>query len=219
MIPLRDNIHSRAFPVMTVLIIAANCFFFYHEMKLSDPALTRFIAHYGLIPATFLAKLFKHPALLNNYTPLISNLFLHGGWMHIIGNMWYLWFFGDHVEDCLGSLNYLFFFLLCGVAANLAQIVVEPHSITPTIGASGAISGILGAYLILYPRARISLLIPLFLFFPIIKVRAWIFLIFWFLLQLQSGTQTVLMSGTNVAWWAHIGGFLAGMVLVKIIKE
>ena len=186
MIPLRDNVHSRSFPLMTVLIILVNFYFFHHELSLDSTALQNFINHYGLVPAAFLAKLLKNPLSLSDYIPLISNLFLHGGWLHIIGNMWYLWFFGDHIEDCLGSLDFAYFYFLCGIAANISQIFIDPASAVPTIGASGAISGVLGAYLVLYPRARISLLIPLFLFFPIIQVRAWVFLVFWFLLQLNN---------------------------------
>ena len=195
MIPLRDNVHSRSFPLMTVLFILVNFYFFHHELALNSIALHNFITHYGLVPAAFLAKLLKNPFSLSDYIPLISNLFLHGGWLHIIGNMWFLWFFGDHVEDCLGSLNFAYFYFLCGIVANISQIIIDPASTIPTIGASGAISGVLGAYLVLYPRARISLLVPLFIFFPIIQVRAWIFLVFWFLLQLQSGAMALFTSG------------------------
>ena len=123
------------------------------------------------------------------------------------------------IEDCLGRLNFTWFYLLCGVAANLSQTIVDPASTVPTIGASGAISGVLGAYFLLYPRARISTLIPLFLFFPIIQIRAWLFLIFWFLIQLQSGTLALFTAGSGIAWWAHVGGFIAGMALVKLIKR
>ena len=219
MIPLRDNIHSRHFPFMTVLLIAINFYYFYQELLLSDAALTAFISHYGLVPSVFMAKLAKTPLAVATYTPLISNLFLHGGWMHVIGNMWYLWLFGHSVEDCLGRLNFVYFYLLCGILANLSQLVIDPTTTIPTIGASGAISGVLGAYFLLYPRARISTLIPLFILFPIIQIRAWLFLIFWFLLQLQSGAMALSMSGGGIAWWAHIGGFVAGMVLAKIFKH
>jgi len=218
-IPLRDNIHSRHFPFITVLLIAINFYFFYQEIILSEAALADYIQHNGLVPASFLVNFANHPLAAATYAPLLTNLFLHGGWMHIIGNMWYLWLFGHSVEDCLGRLSFAWFYLLCGVAANLSQIIVDPGSTVPTIGASGAISGVLGAYFLLYPRARILTLIPLFLIFPIIEVRAWLFLIFWFLLQLQSGALALFTAGSSIAWWAHIGGFVAGMALVKMIKR
>jgi membrane associated rhomboid family serine protease len=218
-IPLRDNIRSRSFPFITILLIVVNFYSFYQELILSDATLNSFIENYGLIPAVFLANLTRHPLDIATYIPFISNLFLHGGWMHIIGNMWYLWIFGDNVEDCLGRLRFLCFYLACGIIANLAQIIVDPASVVPTIGASGAISGVLGAYLLLYPRARISMLIPLFPFFPVFQVRAMFFLVFWFLLQLQSGALALISTSANIAWWAHIGGFVAGMVLVKKIKK
>jgi membrane associated rhomboid family serine protease len=217
-IPLRDNVHSRHFPYITVLLVVLNFYFFFQEINLNDATLTGYLQRYGLVPAFFLANFANHPFAAATYIPLLSNLFLHGGWMHIIGNMWYLWLFGHSVEDCLGRLNFIYFYLLCGIAANLSQIVVDPGATVPTIGASGAISGVLGAYFLLYPRARISTLIPLFLFFPIIQIRAWLFLIFWFLLQLQSGL-TLFTTGSSIAWWAHIGGFVAGMALVRTIKR
>ncbi|MDR3564529.1 MAG: rhomboid family intramembrane serine protease [Negativicutes bacterium] len=219
MIPLRDNVHSRHFPYITVGLIIINFYTFFQEIGMSDAALAGSIQNYGLVPASFLANFDSHPLAVSTYVPLFSDLFLHGGWMHIIGNMWYLWLFGHSVEDCLGRLNFTWFYLLCGIAANLSQIIVDPASTVPTIGASGAISGVLGAYFLLYPRARISTLIPLFIFFPIIQIRAWLFLIFWFLLQLQSGALALFTAGSGIAWWAHIGGFVAGMALVKMVKD
>jgi membrane associated rhomboid family serine protease len=218
-IPLRDNIHSRSFPIITVLLIAANFYFFYQELLLSDAALTRLMREYGLIPARFIADLAKDPLQVTTYTPLLTNLFLHGGWMHVIGNMWYLWIFGDNVEDYLGKLKFIYFYLLCGVGANLAQTIVDPTSTIPTIGASGAISGILGGYLILFPKAKVSTLIPIFPLFPIIQIPSMVFLVFWFLLQLQSGALSLFMAGANIAWWAHIGGFVAGMALISLMKR
>jgi membrane associated rhomboid family serine protease len=218
-IPLRDNVHSRHFPYITVLLIAINFYAFFQEISLTDATLAAVMTRYGLVPASFVANIAHHPYATATYIPLFSNLFLHGGWLHIIGNMWYLWLFGHSVEDCLGRLSFTWFYILCGVAANLSQTIVDPASTVPTIGASGAISGVLGAYFLLYPRARISTLIPLFLIFPIIQIRAWLFLIFWFLLQLQSGALALFTAGSGIAWWAHIGGFIAGMALVKLIKR
>ena len=218
MFPIRDNIPSRSWPLITVALILANFYYFYQELILGDAALSRFIHIWGLVPADFIAGLARTPFAPEAYLPLVTNLFLHGGWMHILGNMWYLWIFGDNVEDCLGKLRFVFFYLLCGVAANLAQVVVDPASTVPTIGASGAISGVLGAYLTLFPRARISTLIPLFPIFPVVRIPAVLFLAVWFLLQLQNGAISLFMAGTNIAWWAHIGGFAAGFVLARIVK-
>lgn len=219
MFPIRDNIPSRSWPLVSVALIVANFYFFYQELILSDAALVRFMHAWGLVPAEFTAALARAPLDVATYLPLVTNLFLHGGWMHIIGNMWYLWIFGDNVEDCLGKLRFIFFYLLCGVAANLAQLAVDPGSTVPTIGASGAISGVLGAYLMLYPRARIATLIPLFPFFPVLQIPALLFLPLWFFLQLQQGAISLFMAGTNIAWWAHIGGFVAGFLLARIVKK
>lgn len=216
MFPLRDDVPSRSWPLATVLLIIANFYIFYQELVLSAPALHRLIGAWGLVPARFLADFAGRPFDLATYLPLVANLFLHGGWLHIIGNMWYLWIFGDNVEDRLGKIRFLRFYLFCGIAANLVQIMVDPGSTVPTIGASGAISGVLGAYLMLYPRARISVF--LFILLPIIQVRAWLFLPVWFLLQLQSGTSALVTSSAGIAWWAHIGGFVAGMVLAAGMK-
>lgn len=218
MIPVRDNIHSRSFPLATLLFILVNSYFFYYEQELTNTALNRFMNVLGFVPASFLSHVIKHPLDISNYIPLISNLFLHGGWLHIIGNMWYLWFFGGPVEDYFGSFTFLYFYFVCGIIANITQLIVDPTSAIPTIGASGAISGVLGAYLVLYPRAKISLLIPLLILFPIVQVRAWLFLIFWFLLQLHSGTMSLHTDGATIAWWAHIGGFIAGMIGAKRLR-
>ncbi len=218
MFPLRDNVPSRSWPLVTVLLIAANFYVFYQELILSDAALGRMIHALGLVPADFLARLAREPFAFTTYLPFVTNLFLHGGWMHILGNMWYLWIFGDNIEDRLGKFRFLFFYILCGVLANAAQVIVDPLSPVPTVGASGAISGVLGAYLMLFPKARIATLIPLFPIFPIIQIPALLFLPLWFLLQLQQGALALFTAGAGIAWWAHIGGFAAGFVLVRIVK-
>lgn len=218
MFPLRDNVPSRSWPLITVLLIAANFYVFYQELILSDAALDRMIHALGLVPADFLARLAHEPFAFTTYLPFVTNLFLHGGWMHILGNMWYLWIFGDNIEDRLGKFRFFFFYILCGVLANAAQVIVDPLSPVPTVGASGAISGVLGAYLMLFPTARIATLIPLFPIFPIIQIPALLFLPVWFLLQLQQGALALFTSGAGIAWWAHIGGFAAGFVLVRIVK-
>ncbi len=218
MFPLRDNIPSRAWPLVTVALIVANFFIFYQELILSDAALGKFINTWGLVPADFIARLVREPLQPATYAPLFANLFLHGGWMHILGNMWYLWIFGDNIEDKLGKIRFLLFYILCGVIANAAQIVVDPGSTIPTVGASGAISGVLGGYLMLFPRARIATLVPLFPIFPILQIPALLFLPLWFFLQLYQGAAALFMAGANIAWWAHIGGFVAGFVVVRIVR-
>ena len=214
MIPLRDNLRSRSLPVMTICLIVANCYVFYHELSASEHMLTTMIRQYGLTPIAFIEAINAGSVSVGDYSPLFSNLFLHGGWLHIIGNMWYLWIFGDNVEDWLGRVSFIAFFLLTGLIANVSHILLDPFSTIPVIGASGAISGILGAYLILYPTAKIKTLVPIFIFLQIFEVPAMLFLGLWFFLQLKSGAMA--SAGSNIAWWAHIGGFLAGMILIKI---
>jgi len=217
MIPLRDNIRSHTFPFITILLIIVNFYIFYQELLLSNHVLNRVIARYGLVPAKFLQAFHAASSSPSTYLPLFSNLFLHGGWLHIIGNMWYLWIFADNIEDCLGHLGFLAFYLASGLVANLAQVLVDPTSTVPTIGASGAVSGVLGAYFVCYPWARISTLIPLIFLFPIVEIPAIAFLGFWFLLQLEHGTSPF-FAGASIAWWAHIGGFVWGMLLALFFR-
>ncbi|MCX7780003.1 MAG: rhomboid family intramembrane serine protease [Negativicutes bacterium] len=215
MIPIRDNIRSGNFPLLAVALIIANFYVFYQELQLSSRGLNAFILTYGLIPSEFLSAISRDPLSPASYFPLLSNLFLHGGWMHIIGNMWYIWIFGDNIEDRLGHIRFLGFYIACGVIANLAHVAFDPASAIPTIGASGAVSGILGAYLVTFPWAKVLTVVPILFFIQIIEIPAIIFLGLWFFIQLQYGTMSLMMAGANIAWWAHIGGFLAGMALVK----
>lgn len=219
MIPIRDNIRSRSIPITGYILIVITAFVFFKELMLDDRGLDQVVTTFGLIPAVFLTGLNRNIADVTVYLPLLTNLFLHGGWLHIIGNLWYLKIFGDNVEDRLGHGNFLIFYLLCGVIANLVQVMIDPASNVPTIGASGAISGVLGAYFISFPFAKVSTLIPVFFFITVIEIPAMLFLGLWFLLQLQSGTASLYMAGTNVAWWAHIGGFAAGIVLIKLFPR
>jgi membrane associated rhomboid family serine protease len=212
MFPLRDSLRSHSLPIATIILIAANLYVFYLELSMSDRQLTAAIRQYGMTPIKLVEALSGGSTAIGDYLPLFSNLFMHGGWMHIIDNMWYLWIFGDNVEDWLGHVSFVAFFLLNGLIANVSHILLDPVSTTPVIGASGAMSGILGAYLILYPSARIKTLVPIFIFLQIFEVPALIFLGLWFFLQVQNSALT----GTNIAWWAHIGGFLSGMILIKI---
>lgn len=218
MIPIRDNIRSRSIPVVGCGLILLNAYVFYQELIVNESVLDQILDQYGLIPVDLVSELIKNPLQPLLYLPLVTNLFLHGGWLHIIGNMWYLKIFGDNIEDRLGHFGFLVFYLLCGIVANLAQIFFDPSSDIPTIGASGAISGVLGAYLVSFPWAKVSTFVPILLFFTVVEIPAIIFLGFWFYLQLQSGTASI-MAGSNVAWWAHIGGFMAGMILISIFPK
>ena len=198
------------------MLIAANAAAWLYQLSLGDAA-TDFVYAYAVIPFRFLELFPRDPVEL--LTPVFA-MFLHGGWLHILGNMLYLYIFGDNVEDMLGRGRFLAFYLACGVVSFLVQIAFASHSMVPNVGASGAIAGVLGAYFILFPRARVLTLIPLLLFFPLVEIPAFFFLGIWFLIQFLSGAaalgQSSALSG-GVAWWAHIGGFLAGIVLLKIL--
>lgn len=217
MIPLHDNIPSQQRPYVNYSIIAVNCLFFFLELA-TGPHLREFIHLFGFIPARFLALLQSEPYnFLALYVPLFTTMFLHGGWLHLIANMWTLYIFGDNVEDTLGHGRFLLFYLVCGVAGSFLYLLTAPHSGIPVIGASGAIAGVMGAYFLLFPGARVLTLIPFF-FIYIIELPAYIFLGFWFFLQFFSGAFSILGAKTwgGVAWWAHIGGFLCGLLLLYL---
>jgi len=210
MIPIRDTIPSASFPAVTIGLICVNAIVFIAEINLSARGLDYLFLHWGIVPLRF-----THPQLDANYFTLLSSLFLHGGWMHVIGNMWSLWIFGDNIEDRLGRLGFLIFYLLSGLAAGIGHVVTNPASPVPTVGASGAIAGVMGAYLLLFPHARVVTIIPIFIFFQLVEVPAVIFLGIWFVIQLFSGTISFAASNSNaggVAWWAHIGGFIVGVL-------
>jgi len=214
MIPLRDTIRPRKSPVVNWLIILANAAAFFYELRIGPSALNGFIDSWGLVPARFWAN----PQVV--WVTIFSSMFLHGGWFHILSNMWVLFIFGDNVEDRMGRGRYLIFYLLSGVAAGLMQAFLLPNSSQPMVGASGAIAGVLGAYLILFPRARIVSLVPIFFIFTLIQVPAIVFLLFWFASQLFSGFLSLGgASGSGVAWWAHIGGFVFGMLGVFVFAK
>ncbi|HOQ47136.1 MAG TPA: rhomboid family intramembrane serine protease [Bryobacteraceae bacterium] len=209
MIPLRDTQRSSSAPVITTLLIAVNVAVFFYEISLDAFSRNHLIAAFGVIPDRL------------DPTTLLTSMFLHGGWFHLIGNMWFLWIFGDNVEDTLGHGRYLLFYLLCGVAAALTHVLLNPYSRIPTIGASGAIAGVMGAYLVKFPHARILTLIPIFIFITMYELPASLVLVYWFILQLFSGVGSVAysqLSGGGVAWFAHIGGFITGMLLIKIFR-
>lgn len=216
MIPIRDSVRSRRFPVVTVTIIVVNILVFLYEVSLTDPDRLALFTHFGVVPNHISAggTLTTAAGVL---TPLVTATFLHGSWLHIIGNMLFLWVFGDNVEDKMGRFRFLCFYVLVGVIANLAHVFTNPASVTPTIGASGAVAGVLGAYFLLFPGARVLALIPVGVFVPIAEVPAFIFLFVWFLLQVFSGVTSLGAAGEAVqavAWWAHIGGFISGMILL-----
>lgn len=208
MIPIRDTQPSYSTPVVTILLILVNVLVFLFEASLDPYSRNHFIAVYGFVP--------DHA----HASSMITSMFLHGGWMHLIGNMWFLWIFGDNVEDVLGHNKYLLFYLLCGIAAAATHLLFSADSRLPTVGASGAIAGVMGAYLIKFPHAKIETLFFVFVFFTRVQVPAVLMLAYWFFIQLFSGIGTIgysHLSQGGVAWFAHVGGFLAGIVLVSIM--
>jgi rhomboid family protein len=217
MFPLRDVNPSDRFPVVTIAIALACTAAFLLELAVGD-ALQQFVHAYGLVPRVVTYGLETGTLGLQDVVaPFITSMFLHGGWLHLIGNMWFLWIFGDNVEDLLGHFRYALFYLLCGLAAGLTHYFLAPLSPVPTIGASGAIAGVLGAYLVRFPDARVVTLVPLGFFLQLMELPAWLMLGLWFLVQAIGGFVTLGAAGGGVAWWAHVGGFLAGVVLVRIL--
>jgi membrane associated rhomboid family serine protease len=221
MIPLKDMTPRRSFPIMTLLLILANVVVFLHEITLQGHAADAFIMTYALVPSKIsMALAGRHYTLAQALLPLFTCMFLHGGWLHIIGNMWFLWIFGGNVEDRLGSVPYLFFYLICGVGSSISQLAFSWGSRIPSLGASGAISGVLGAYILFFPGSRILTLIPLFIIWFTARIPAVIFIGLWFLLNFLSGIGS--LGATNsggVAWWAHVGGFLLGMLLARLFDR
>jgi membrane associated rhomboid family serine protease len=219
MIPLRDQNPSGVFPTVTTLLILVNTFVFLYEVHLGT-AIGVFLKHYALIPAMVTGGIrYDQVTLAETIAPFFTSMFLHGGWLHLILNMWFLWIFGDNVEDTLGAARYLVFYFLCGLAAALTQFATQPDSAVPVLGASGAIAGVLGAYAVLFPRARVLTLVPIFFFIRIMELPAVLILGYWFLLQIVSGSleaATATHGGTAI--WAHVGGFLAGMALILVMR-
>ena len=203
MFPVSDVIPSRTTPYVTVGLIVLNALAFLQELTMSDRELQRFIMVYGAVPA--------HLSLLS----VVTSMFLHSGWLHFGGNMLYLWIFGDNVEDRFGHLGFLAFYLLCGTVAVAGQVAVNPHSLVPMVGASGAIAGVMGAYFVLYPHSRVLTAVFIFFFVDLIEVPAIFFLGIWFLMQLFNGVGSIgaAAAGGGVAFWAHISGFGAGLLL------
>jgi rhomboid family protein len=210
-IPIRDVIPSRTTPVVTVTIILINALVFFYEQSLPEIELERFVFTSGLIPARF------------DWFTVLTSMFLHGGWMHFLGNMLYLWIFGDNVEDRLGHGRFIFFYLLCGTTAALAQVAMSPFSRIPMVGASGAIAGVMGGYLVLFPHSRVLTLIPIFFFIELVEVPAVFFLGLWFVIQFLSGVGSLGVPVTQevggVAFWAHVAGFVAGVAAVLLLRR
>jgi len=207
---------------MTIGIISANVLAFFYELGLG-PKLQSFLMVYGLVPVkvTYFGQI-PGIELGDVVVPFFTSMFLHGGWFHLIGNMWFLWIFGDNIEDRLGHGCFLLFYLLCGIGASVAHIAFNPESGIPSIGASGAIAGVLGAYMISFPMARVVTLVPLFFFLEVLYLPAFLFLFYWFFIQLFNGTLAIALStqtGGGVAWWAHVGGFITGVVLVLLFPK
>ena len=215
-LPLKDDNPTNTFPFVTVGLILANCFVFYHQLALSLPAGQKFVFQWGAIPYQIVhGEVLYGKGLFPPVLTLFSSMFLHGGFLHLIGNMLYLWIFGNNIEDTLGHFRFLIFYLLAGIGAALAQVFSDPQSTAPMIGASGAVAGVLGAYLLLFPHARILTLMFIFVFIRMIRIPALIVLGFWFLMQLLSVTSGF---ETGVAFFAHIGGFVSGLILVKVFQ-
>jgi len=209
MFPLRDTQPSYSKPVVTVLLIVVNLLVFLFEFSLDPYSRNAFVFTYGMVPDHF------------TWSTVFTSMFLHGGWLHVLGNMWFLWIFGDNIEDILGHAKFLLFYLLCGVVAALTQYVFDPSSRVPMIGASGAIAGVMGAYMVKFPRSRIVTFVFVFFFITTVDIPAWVMLIYWFLLQLAGGFESVTASlysrSGGTAFLAHVGGFIAGMVLIFLL--
>lgn len=213
MIPLKDDLRSASRPIVTYIILGLNIIVFLYELSLGQH-LNNFIRQFGAIPFDIF-----HPAGLLSYTTLFSSMFIHANLMHILGNMLFLWIFADNVEDRLGHLKFILFYLVCGITGTLLHAITAPNSTVPMVGASGAISGVMGAYILLFPKARILALIPFFIFFRITYLPSIIFLGIWFLFQFLFGISSIGGRGGGVAYFAHLGGFIIGLLLALPFKK
>lgn len=222
MIPLRDNIPTLRFAYVTYVLIGINALVFAYELSLGQQGYVDFINRWGYTPRLITETVRSGAFDLGILATLVTSVFLHGGWIHILGNMLYLHIFGNNVEDAMGRMRFVVFYLLIGVFANLGQIIVSPGSTVPGIGASGAIAGVLGAYLLLYPRAGVLVLVPIFFFLRLFTVPAAAVLLFWFVIQVFEGTLTLAAGRAGaggVAFWVHAAGFLLGMALIGVFRD
>lgn len=231
MFPLRDENPTEIFPIFTILLIIANVavWFYVQGAGMSGETLQQSVCTFGAIPAEITGATGVLPETLQRigagcppggltWEAILTSMFLHGGWFHLIGNMWFLWIFGNNIEDSFSRIRFLLFYAICGLAAAGAHIFSAPNSAVPMVGASGAISGIMGAYLVLYPRVRVFTLFFFIIFIRVIPLPAWVMLLYWFAIQVFSGTATP-AEGGGVAFWAHVGGFAAGVILAKPFEK
>jgi membrane associated rhomboid family serine protease len=224
MIPIKDDNPSYSFPFMTIFIIVINVAVQIYQWTLGSGG-EAFIFRFGAIPweITHFQELpelsWTHQSRFPSVITLLTSIFIHGGFFHLAGNMLYLWIFGDNVESLMGHMRFFFFFILCGIIASFTHIIIDPNSKIPMIGASGAISGVLGAYFVRFSRAKVHVLIFFFFFIRVIRVSALFALGFWFILQILSGLGTLGTKGGGVAWFAHIGGFVVGMFLIPFFEK
>lgn len=218
MIPLKDSIKSKKFPVINTILIVVNVLIFFYEFSLGKE-LNSFIYKYGLVPGSVTST--SSIEFVDRISPFFTSMFLHGSWFHMIGNMLFLYIFGDNVEDRMGHFKYLTFYLVCGIAAAILQIITDLNSIIPMVGASGAISGVLGAYLLFFPGSKVLTIVPIFIFIQLMYIPAKVFIVIWFFIQFISGIGTLgaSASGGGIAFWAHIGGFIAGVIVANNFKN
>ena len=218
MIPLRDLTPRQRTPFVAWALVIANVAIFVYQYFVLDAGQAQavFLASFAAVPANIGAAVLGQESLAGGLLPLITSMFLHGGFMHLLGNMWFLWIFGDNIEDELGHVKFLLFYLTCGMLATLAHFAAEPSSTIPLVGASGAIAGVMGAYLVRFPRSRVTVLLPLVIIWTTVQLPAFVMLLYWFTIQLLNGTTDA--SG-GVAWWAHVGGFAIGAVLALYLNR
>ena len=220
MLPIQDSVPSRSVPVVTRALVLVNVLVFFFELMLPRQGIEQLFYLFGIVPARIThpdwAADIGFPA--GTYWTILTHQFLHGGWLHLFANMWTLWIFGDNVEDRMGSLRFLIFYLICGSVAALTQVLTNPDSTIPSVGASGAIAGVLGAYLLFFPTARLIVLFPIFFYPFFFEVPAVLYLFLWFLIQLFSGAAALAgpQEVGGIAWWAHVGGFVSGMLLCRL---
>lgn len=215
MIPIRDSNPSYTFPVVVVGLILTNAVVYLYEMGMPQGQIEPFFRIYGLVAREF----FFAEGLKDRAVPIATSMFLHGGFLHLLGNMWFLWIFGDNVEDRLGHGRFLLLYFVSGVCAALLQVAINPYDETPIVGASGAIAGVLGAYLVMFPHARVLTIVPVFIFLTFINIPASIFLILWFAMQFLYGMGSFMAGAGSIAWWAHVGGFVSGVVMAFLIPK
>ena len=217
MIPIRDNQPSNCIPVVTYILMGINLLIFVLQIQIGFNNEVFFYS-YGLVPAKYtVPEMARHFSPGNQFFSIFSYMFLHGGFLHFIGNMWFLYIFGDNVEEHFGALRFLGFYLICGIISGLFHFILNPVSMVPTIGASGAIAGVMGAYFLLYPKSRILTIIPIIIFPWFVEIPAFIFLGIWFFIQFINAAGS--SAGSGIAWWAHIGGFVAGLAMVRLNKK